>query len=254
MMIANLCLLLALASCSSHHASPPAADTLRLEVGSPEVDGGFMPEHRARNRVYLGDATVPTNSWTNELLLGDSAGVPVMRWITRGGPQADGSSWELRQTYHARTLAPMAYDRTASDGSYLRYTIDGARVRGVRKASADAPEEPFERVLDRVGFFAGASDLVPMAVRLEAGLVMTAPVWGPNMQAAETRIFSVVREEPVQVEGSEVMAWRVEEYVEETGRLHAVWWLTESSPYMVAAEVMLPDGQVQRMTGVALRD
>jgi hypothetical protein len=35
-------------------------------------------------------------------------------------------------------------------------------------------------------------------------------------------------------------------------RLKATWYLTEQSPYMVYAEVPLPNGQVQRMTGVSL--
>jgi hypothetical protein len=229
----------------------PVADTLRLEVGSPEVDGRILPEHRARNRVYIGDAATPSTSWTNELVLGDSAGIPVMRWITKG-EQGDGASWELLQTYHARTLAPLAYSRTSSAGVYLRYTVDGTRVRGVRRTSADAPEEPFERDLARMGFFSGASDLIPMAVGYEPGLVMTAPVWGPNMEAAQDRVFTVVREEQVEVEGAQVMAWRVDEHIEDTGALYATWWLSETEPYMVLGEIMLPNGQMQRITGVAL--
>jgi len=235
---------------------PPqqAADTLRLEVGSPEVDGRWFPPHLARNRVYLGEATEWTSEWTNELTMGDSAGVPVMRWVTRGRqrtPDGGEASWELLQTYDARSLAPLAYSNTSSTGTYTRYTIDDGRLRGVRRLPGQG-EEPIERVLDRLGFMVNASDLVPMAVGLEPGTIMTAPVWGLNMEAPEDRVFAVLEPETVSVEGEEVTAYRVEERIAATGALVANWYLTDFPPYMVYAEVMLPDGGVQRITGVSL--
>lgn len=233
------------------------SDTIRLEVGSPEVDGRVFPVHRARNRVYLEDSSEPAVTWTNELSLGDSAGVPVMRWVTRGkpGPAATGGHrWELLQTYNARTLAPLAYSNTSSTGAYMRLTIDGTRVRGVKRGPGDAPEEQVDQTLERLGFMASASDLVPMAVGLRAGSVIIAPVWGPNMPAAEERIFTVLDQETVTVEAEEVVAWRVEERSADTGSLYATWWLTEESPYMVLAEVIQTNGQVRRITGVALDD
>lgn len=248
------CILLLLPALACPPAAPAAQDTIRLEIGSPEVDGRVFPVHRARNRVYIGDAATPSVSWTNELQLGDSAGRPVMRWITLGEP-APGSStpaWELYQTYDARTMAPMAYLRTASNGSLTRLTIDGTRVRGVKRAPGDTALVPVDQTIDRPGFFSGASDLVPMAAGMQAGKIMTAPVWGPNMTAAEERVFTVFAQESVMVEGSAVMAWKVEEHVAATGKRVATWWLTESSPYMVLAEVPLPDGQTQRITGVDL--
>ena len=234
------------------------SDTIRLEVGSPEVDGRVFPVHRARNRVYLGESSEPVVTWTNELTLGDSAGVPVMRWVTRGepGPAATGGHrWELLQTYDARTLAPLAYSNTSSTGAYMRLTIDGTRVRGVKRGpGGDAQEEQLDQTLERLGFMASASDLVPMAVGLRAGSVMIAPVWGPSMQAAEDRIFAVLGQETVTVEGAEVVAWKVEERFADTGTLYATWWLTEDTPYMVLAEVIQSDGQVRRITGVALEE
>src|SRR5690606_29724608 len=93
--------------------SAPAGDTLR-EVGSPEVDGRVYRPHAALVRVRIGDPDAPVvREWTNELTLGDSAGRPVMRWVTKGrqntGPNA-GATWELRQTYDAITLRPYAYN------------------------------------------------------------------------------------------------------------------------------------------------
>jgi hypothetical protein len=93
-----------------------------------------------------------------------------------------------------------------------------------------------------------------MAVGLRAGVVVTAPVWAPSMGATEVRIFHVLDEVPVSVEGRQVRAWRVEERVEDTGRLVATWYLTNSSPYMVLGEIPLADGRTQRITGVALDD
>ncbi len=231
-----------------------STDTLRLEVGAPQVDGRIFPPHRARNRVYIGDATEPVTSWTNELTLGDSAGRQVMRWVTRGEPGTSGAgiSWELRQTYDARTLAPLAWERTASNGAFMRLRMDGGRVRGVRRMPGDTTLQDVDITLERQGFIASASDLVPMAAGLRTGTVIIAPVWGPNMQAAEERIFTILEPVPVEVEGSEVVAFKVEERVADTGVLVATWYLTEESPYMVAAEIPLPDGRVQRMTGVAL--
>jgi hypothetical protein len=37
-----------------------------------------------------------------------------------------------------------------------------------------------------------------------------------------------------------------------TGELIATWWMTENSPFMVLAEIELPDGRLQRITGVDL--
>jgi hypothetical protein len=238
---------------SAQVAAVSAGDTLRLEVGSPEVDGRVYKPHKALVRIRIGDPAGPVvREWTNELTLGDSAGRPVMRWITIGkqnaGPNA-GATWELRQTYDAVTLKPMAYDSRQASGAYMRLTIDGNRVRGVQRGPGQTEEQSIDRTIDRHGFFAGASDLVPAAVGFREGLVMTAPVWSPQMTTAETRIFTVVGKESINVEGAMVEAWKVEEY--RTDRtLYATWWLLDESPYMVYGEIVLPDGRVQRMTEV----
>jgi hypothetical protein len=72
------------------------------------------------------------------------------------------------------------------------------------------------------------------------------------MERMEVRVFSVIGQESVQVEGRAVTAWKVEEHVEATGRRVATWWLTETSPYMVLGEIPLADGRTQRITGEAL--
>ena len=228
-------------------------DTLRLEVGSPEVDGRVYKPHKALVRVRIGDPNGPVlREWTNELTLGDSAGRPVMRWVTIGkqntGPNA-GATWELRQTYDAITLKPYAYNSMQGTGGDTRLTIDGNRVHGVRRPPGATAEEPIEMTIERPGFFAGASDLVPAAVGFKEGAVMTAPVWSPNMTTAETHIFTVVGKETIDVEGTAVEAWKVEEYRTDRS-LYATWWLLDESPYMVYGEIVLPDGRVQRMTEV----
>ena len=235
---------------------PALADTLRLHVGSAEVRGAVYPPHLARNRVYRGpEGSPPVTTWTNELTLADSAGLRVMRWVTRGTRQAPGGQsvdWELRQTYDANTLAPYEYAMTASDGSFTRLTISGRQVRGTRRTAADTAVQQVDLTLDEPAFIASASDLVPLAVGLREGAVMTAPVWGPAMPNSEVRVFSVLGRERVMVEGTAVESWKVEERVRSDGRLVATWYLTEQSPYMVYAEVPLANGQVQRMTGVHL--
>ena len=239
-------------------ARPPLqvpVDTLRLEVGSAQVNGKVFVPHAARVRVYVGEERRLSAEWTNELTLGDSANRPVMRWVTRGTrfpPSGSPTTWELRQTYDAETLAPYRYTSTSSLGASTQLTIDGPRVRGTRRLHADSATHAVDQTLDRSGFFAGASDLVPVAVGLKKGRVMTAPFWSPAMTTSERRIFTVVDKTVVNVEGADVSAWKVEEHRAGDRRLLATWYLLEDSPYMVYGEVQLPNGQVQRMTEVAI--
>lgn len=235
------------------HVFAGSPDTIRLDVGSAAVDGRVYRPHTARVRVYTdaGGAT-PVSEWTNELTLGDSAGRAVMRWVTIGTSQgADGQPvrWELRQTYDARTLAPLGYHRTSSNGAEARLRIDGVQVTGTRKGTSGEPA-PYAMQIDRPGFFAGASDLVPLAVGLKPGSVMIAPVWSPGMQRSELRVFSVVGKVPVTVEGKTIEAWKVEERRQDDGRLASTWWLLDRSPYMVYGETVGANGEVRRMTEV----
>lgn len=239
---------------ASAQSMPP--DTLRLQVGSPEIDGRVFPTHSARNRVYLQDGAAPVGTWTNDLTVGDSAGVQVHRWVSRGvqlGPEGAGASWELVQTYDARTLRPLTYYRWGSNGASTRLRIDGTRVTGVQQLPGEAAPRRIDRTIDQPGFFSGATDLVPMAVRMRPGLVITAPFWSPNMETTEVRVFTVIGQEPVRAEGVDYTAWKVEEHVERTGAHAATWWVTDASPYMVIGEVVLPNGGLQRITGQALR-
>ena len=233
----------------------PTSDTLRIEVGSAEVRGRVFAPHAARVRVYVGEERRLSAEWTNELTLGDSANRRVMRWVTRGTrfpATGSPSTWELRQTYDAETLAPYRYTATSSQGASTHLTIDGPRIRGTRRMPGDSAAQVVDQTLDRAGFFAGASDLVPVAVGLKKGLVITAPFWSPGMTASEARIFSVIDRTVVNVEGVEVSAWKVEEYRAGDRRLLATWYLLEDSPYMVYGEVLLANGQLQRMTEVAI--
>ena len=237
----------------------PAADTLRLEVGSPEVDGRIYAPLAARVIVRVGAPDGPQRAeWTNELTLGDSAGRRIMRWVTRGTQTPPGGgapvTWELHQTYDAVTLAPYGFLRQASNGAHTQLTIDGRRVRGTTRTPADSTARPVDYEVDRLGFVASASDLVPLAVRggMKAGMVMTAPLWSPGQPRAETRVFSVIGEVPVTVEGTSVRAWKIEERRQADGTLTATWYMTKDSPYMVYGEVPLPNGQVQYMSEVAI--
>jgi hypothetical protein len=225
-------------------------DTLALEVGSAQLNGRIFEPHAARVRVYVGDAL--TNEWTNELTLGDSAGRPVMRWVTRTVYSPSGVKNELRQTYDAITLAPYAFNSTASNGAFTRFTINGKEVRGTRRTANDTTTREIRMTLDRLGFIASASDLVPVAAGLRPGLVMTAPVWGVNMPAPDGRIFAVLRDTTVNVEGTPVNAWKVEERRQVDRSLVATWYLIDKKPYMVYGEVPLPNGQVRRMTEVEI--
>lgn len=252
-MSALSCLLLAAAiGVDAGDVSLAALDTLRLRVGSKAVNGRIYRPHAARVRVHIGDATTPSSEWTNELTLGDSAGRPVMFWVTRGTQHAQGVTWELRQNYDAETLAPYAYALQSSRGGYVRLSFEGRYVRGVRRMPGDTADRQINLTLDEPGFIASASDLVPLAAGLKDGVVMTAPMWSPGMTNSEMRIFTVVGKVPVNVEGTEWTAWKVEERRHTDHHLLATWWLVERSPYMVYGEVILPDGRIQRMTEVEI--
>lgn len=250
----QLLVLTALAASIANGAPAPTSDTLRLEVGAKEVDGRVYAPHAARVRVYVGPGRGRMRAeWTNVLTRGDSAGRPVMRWVTTGTQYPENGpavTWELRQTYDAITLAPYGIVRTSSAGLRTALRIDGRQVTGTRRMSANGPEEAISYQIDRPGYVASASDLVPLAVGMKEGRVIIAPIWGPPMTAAEMRVFTVVGKVDVDVEGTTVNAWKVEERRQADQRLLATWWLLDKSPYMVYGEVPLADGSVQRMTEV----
>jgi hypothetical protein len=175
--------------------------------------------------------------------------------VSRGvglSPEGNGISWELHQTYDARTLAPLTYYRWSDDGRSMRLRIDGTRVQGEERVPGESRPRVIDRTIDRRGFFAGASDLVPMAIRLRPGLVVTAPVWAPAMERTQVRVFTVVGRESLRVEGDEVSGWKIEERVRGNDRILATWYVTDDSPFMLLAESTLADGRRQRITGVAL--
>jgi hypothetical protein len=237
-------------------AAQSAPEVLRLEVGAREVDGRVYQPHAAKVRVYVGpgQGTV-RGEWTNVLTVGDSAGRPVHYWVTTGKsitPAGDTLRWELRQTYDAITLQPYSIARTMSNGLESRLKIEGTRVHGTRRLNATAPVEQIDYTIDRPGFVASASDLVPAAVGFKAGRVISVPIWGPGMTRSEQRRFTMIGKVDVDVEGQAVNAWKVEEHRESDNKLLATWYLLDQSPYMVYGEVPLPDGSVQRMTEVAV--
>ena len=257
-MLAAITLTLLPASRLAASAPPHAirADTVHLEVGAAEVDGRTFTPHRARVVVRLGAPDGPiVADWINELTLGDSAGRAVHRWLTSGTqrpPNGPTSTWEIRQTIDARTQTPLGYHRTGSGGADVQLAIDGTTVTGRRRPSAQAADEPVHWSLDKPGFVASASDLVPLAMTLRPGMVITAPMWAPNAARTHTVIFTVIGQEPRVVEGRTWNAWRVEERRASDRVLTATWFLVHESPYMVAGEVVQPDGQVRYMTEVAV--
>lgn len=205
-MLIAYCILLVAACLPASRTAAGTADTIRLEVGSREINGRVYEPHAARVRVRVGEGDGQVVAeWTNELTHGDSAGRPIHRWVTKGTRNMpDGSmiTWEIRQTYDAVTLAPYGYAANSSAGTWSKLTLDGTRVRGTRRLPNDTTVHQIDVTLDRPGFVASASDLVPLAAGLAQGKVMTAPVWGPNMTRSELRVFTVVGRGPVDVEGS----------------------------------------------------
>jgi len=168
------------------------------------------------------------------------------------GPDGQPITWDLRQTYDAQTLAPLGYHSSYSTGAYTRVRIEGLHVRGERRVPGDSIMQPIDVRLDRLGYFAGASDLVPAAVGFKAGTVLIAPVWSPTMRTAEDRIFTIVGTARVNVEGTPVEAWKVEERRAADRHLLATWYLLDKSPYMVYGEAIRADGRIQYMSEVEI--
>ena len=193
-------------SAGATDAAAQTRDTIFVEVGHPSINGRLMQPHAARVRIYRGDTLV--SQWLNELTLGDSAGRRVMRWVTTAEPVPafpDRVTSVLRQTYDARTLAPLGYWSTASTG---------------------------------------ASDRVPIAAGLKHGTVMVSPVWSPaNPGTTEDRVFTVIGDTAVLVEGTPVTSTKAEERRRTNGSLFANWylllkshiWATARSPSPTAA-------------------
>ena len=228
------------------------SDTVRLEVGAKQVDGRVYKPHAAKVKVYTPEGRV-RSEWTNVLTVRDSAGKQLHFWLTTGtqiAPSGETSTWELRQVYDAITLQPYSIVRTASNGLISNLRIEGLRVHGFRRLNATAPEEKIDYTIDRMGFVASASDLVPAAVGFKPGLVISVPIWGPPMQQAEQRTFTVIGKVDKDIEGKMVNAWKVEEHRVSDRKLLATWYLLDKSPYMVYGEVPLPDGGIQRMSEV----
>ena len=176
-----------------------------------------------------------------------------MRWVTTSEPvplNPNRPLSVLRQTYDAQTLAPLGFSSTVSNGAFTSLTIDGNRVRGRRRTAADTTVIAVDITVDRLGYYAGASDLVPIAAGLRAGTVMVAPLWSPNSTTADYRVFVTHGDTTVNVEGTPVRAVKVDERRRNDRLLVATWYLLRESPYMVYGEVPLPDGRVQRMTEV----
>ncbi len=247
-------ILLFMVAGSAPMSAQSSSEVLRLEVGARQIDGRVYQPHAAKVRVYVGPGQGTVRSeWTNVLTVGDSAGRQLHYWLTTGTqitPAGDTVRWELRQVYDAVTLQPYSIVRTASNGLESRLRIDGRRVHGTRRVNASAPIEQIDYTIDRPGFVASASDLVPAAVGFKEGRVISVPIWGPPMQQAEQRRFTIIGKVDVDVEGTRVNAWKVEEHRESDQKLLATWYLLDQSPYMVYGEVPLPDGSVQRMTEV----
>ena len=246
--------IIALSLAAAAAPASPSNDTIVVQVGSTRLDASYFKPHAARVRVYRGpEGSAPVSEWTNELTIGDSAGRQVHRWVTRGSRTTPNGpvTWELLQTYDAKTLQPYGYLRRSSDGAFAQFSYEGKRIRGMRKTVRDSVATAFEETVNEPGFFAGASDLVPLAAGLKQGVIVKAPVWSPGMQQSQMRIFSVVGKSTVNVEGTPVESWKVEERYPD-GKLYANWYLLDRIPYMVYGEVMLADGQVQRMTEVTI--
>jgi hypothetical protein len=223
-------------------------DTIRLEVGSPLVDGRVFVPYAARATFRIGDRIITES--TERMTLGDSVGRPVMRWVSRSESRLSPTrvdTTEVRETYDARTFAPLAFGMGAT-----RLAIEGRRVTGTRPVPGSARLRQVDTTISGRGFFLGGSNLIPIAVGLRAGAVIVAPIWNPSLNDPVLDIFTVIGKATVDVGGARVDAWKVEERWYADRKLRATWYVVAAPPYVIHGEVRLPDGQSVRMTKVSI--
>lgn len=236
-----------------------AADTLHLEVGSPRVNGGVYRPHAGRvvKLRVAGGRTDTTAVWTNRLVIGDSSGRAVHRWHTAGwGRQPGGArgSYDLWSTFDARTLALLGWHLKTEKGFEVRLGADGRAVRGTRRTPADSTPVPIDTTLPRAGFAAGAADLIPYAVGLREGVVMTLPLWSPPGAGVKTEVWRVTRRTPVEFAGRRVPSWEMEHYRPEDGRLLGRIWFIDEPPYVARWDLFHEDGATDRMISEPVRE
>jgi streptogramin lyase len=235
-----------------------AGDTVRIEVGSPLVDGSVYPAHSGRvTRLRIeGQRVDTTGSWTNHLEIGDSAGTPVHRWHTTGTVTSDNGGrtrFELWQTFDARTLALYAYHLRSDQGALIRLSIDGRRVWGIRRAGGDSLVTTVDFMLPRPGYVGGAVDLVPQAIAggLRVDVAMRLPVWSPPSDKIMEQVWAVRRRTTTEFEGRQVPAWEMIHFAPD-GVQRGTIWLIDQPPYMVRWDLEAASGRITRFVGESL--
>jgi hypothetical protein len=97
-------------------------------------------------------------------------------------------------------------------------------------------------------FLAGLHDLVVESLPLRPGVVYRVPIWRPGQDAAESRLYQLVRREDVEVLGTtHRQAAVVEERAAPDGALRGTLWLVDRPPFLVRWILMLPDGSTVRL-------
>ena len=242
------------------NAQQASRDSVRLEPGTPLIDGRVIRSHVSTQRSTLPGR--PANEVVTSLTMRDSAGQRFMTMATRGAIPSDSGpvQYELVQTYDARALTLVSYLLAYSNGDTTRLAIDGRRVRGVR--SVPAPMrivlaqrrrwmlQPVDQTLDRDGFDSGIVTLLSAAMAFRPGLVITIPIVTHSSGVSDVTVLAVIGREKVQVGGSRVDAWKVEQRRAGERTLSATWYLMDSPPYVAAGEVVVPGGQIMRLTRV----
>ena len=82
--------------------------------------------------------------------------------------------------------------------------------------------------------------------------MIVAPLWSATVTSPDYRVFAVLGDTTLNIEGQLVRARKVEERRRSDRSLSAYWYLLTTEPYMVYGGVPLPDGRVQRMTEVGV--
>jgi hypothetical protein len=230
-----------------------SADTLCVAVGSEMISGLELPVHGSKiDRFQLDPGQAPRNiGWiTNVMSIGDTAGRPVFRFITEGEarqPNGQANRYTLYTTFDRKTTALLGYFISGSLGREVRLTLDGNRVRGTIRPSADAAVQPVDVTLSRPGFLGSSMDIQLALLPLRPGLTIELPVWMPGMTDAESRWYVVVSQGTAKMGGKTVDAWVTEEWNADRSRKLSTMNVIKSAPFMEWQEFDQPSGGKLRL-------
>jgi hypothetical protein len=229
-------------------AGAPAATTYK--PGDPAVSGAFIRPCTNRFSIVQlkpDGTTKPVGTWTDEVKVEEMNGRAVVRRLQSSTTPSGETKYV--NVVDKKTMAPIASERTTSQGLVERFDFDGTRVKYKHSATpkGGAIEDKEIHLPMPVFQFGGMYGMLLVAFPLSPGAVFRFP----NLEAEapdgmEWLSFTVKGRETVPAgPGKKVEAWVVES--EQKGGVVLRFSLVKEPPYVVRLDqVVAKDGSVVR--------